>query len=488
MKYSLKQQLTFVFGLLIFGIVILLWGINAFFLEEIYSSEKKSNLMQAYDVLCEYEENGSLHSSEFTEEITKLCSINNINFIITDADSNTVNTSVNDADKFNALLRDVIFSRYAGTQKIVSETENYTISEIYDPESQMQYLTMWGILGNNSFFMLRTSMEGIHTNVQLASVFMFNVTIFVLLVAVITIHIVAKKITDPIMELADISQNMARLNFETRYKGKSSNEIAILGANFNSMLETLEKTIGDLKSANMKLKKDVKNREEIDEARKEFIANVSHELKTPIALIQGYAEGLQEGISDDPESRNYYCEVIVDETNKMNTLVKQLMTLGQMETGFDENHLERFDIYGVIKNCIQSDELLAKQKGIQVYMKNHAPVYVWADEFKIEQVFRNFFSNAVHHCEGEKQIRIWLEDLPEVVRIHIYNTGKQIPENALDHLWDKFYKVDKARTREYGGSGIGLSIVKAIMDSHHQKYGVLNHTDGVEFWFELSTQ
>lgn len=226
-------------------------------------------------------------------------------------------------------------------------------------------------------------------------------------------------------------------------------------------------------------------KERIDEMRKEFLANVSHELKTPIALIQGYAEGLKEGISDDPESRDFYCEVIMDEAGKMNTMVQKLLTLNQLEFGNDKVSMERFDIVAMIRTYLQSAEILTKQDGITVKMEQTQPVYVWGDEFKTEEVFMNYFTNAVHYCRGEKMIHVTVEQAEGKARVGVFNTGDPIPEESLSHLWEKFYKVDKARTREYGGSGVGLSIVKAIMESMNQEYGVQNYSDGVLFWFTL---
>ncbi len=221
--------------------------------------------------------------------------------------------------------------------------------------------------------------------------------------------------------------------------------------------------------------------------RTEFIGNVSHELKTPIALIQGYAEGLKEGISDDPESRAFYCDVIMDEAGKMNHMVKNLLTLNQLELGEEEVVFERFDVTLMIEGIIQSSEILIQQKGANVRLGAERPTFVWSDEWKVEQVFRNYFSNALNHLDGEKVIDIQVTKnmQNDTVRISVFNTGKQIPEEDIDQIWNKFYKVDKARTREYGGNGIGLSIVRAIMDSFHREYGVKNYKNGVQFWFEL---
>ena len=278
---------------------------------------------------------------------------------------------------------------------------------------------------------------------------------------------------------------MIHLDFEARYKGKSKNEFALLGENINKLSDSLEGTISELKTANNELKKDIEKKEAIDEMRKEFLSNVSHELKTPIALIQGYAEGLQVGVNDDEESKDFYCEVIMDEAAKMNHMVQRLMTLNQLEFGNDTVAMERFDIVNMIQNYIQSSQILTSQKNIEVRMQEYQPMFVWADEFKTEEVFANYFSNAINPCNGKKIIDIKLVEKDKKVIVSVFNTGEPIPEEAISHVWEKFYKVDKARTREYGGSGVGLSIVKAIAESMNLEYGVKNYTNGVFFWFEL---
>ena len=256
----------------------------------------------------------------------------------------------------------------------------------------------------------------------------------------------------------------------------------------NELSETLETTIKELKNANVALKQDIAKKEQIDEMRKEFLSNVSHELKTPIALIQGYAEGLKEGVSDDEESRNFYCEVIMDEASKMNIMVKKLLTLNQLEFGNESANMERFDIVDMIKNYIKSASMLAKQKEATVKFDDYPPIFVWGDEFKIEEVLQNYYSNALNHIAGERIVEIKLVRKENHVRISVFNTGTPIPEESLPLIWDKFYKVDKARTRQYGGSGVGLSIVKAIMEGMGQAYGAINYDNGVEFYFELETK
>ena len=177
---------------------------------------------------------------------------------------------------------------------------------------------------------------------------------------------------------------------------------------------------------------------------------------------------------------------IIDEAEKMNRMVKKLLTLNQLEFGNDAIVMERFDITELIRGVTASNAIILEQKGA-ILEFDEQPLFVWADEFKIEEVITNYLSNAINHLEGENRIKISYKCKQDVVRVSVFNTGKPIPEEDIDNIWIKFYKVDKARTRAYGGSGIGLSIVKAIMDSMHQQCGVINHEDGVEFWIELDT-
>ena len=262
-------------------------------------------------------------------------------------------------------------------------------------------------------------------------------------------------------------------------------EIAVLGNSINSLSEKLEHTISELKSANIELQNDLERKTQIDEVRKEFLSNVTHELKTPIALIQGYAEGLKDNVNEDSESREFYCDVIIDEAMKMNKMVQKLLSLNQLEVGTVQPEIERFDLVPLVKSVLASVEILLQQKQVQLELRAADSVYVWADEYMIEEVFTNFISNALNHVSGRMSIAVEVMRIGDKVRLSVFNSGDKIPEEALDQVWVKFYKVDKARTREYGGNGIGLSIVKAIMDRHRRSYGVQNHDDGVEFWIEL---
>ena len=367
---------------------------------------------------------------------------------------------------------------------ILEQTDNYILCRTTNPDD-MDYLEMWGEFSDGSFFMMRSPLESIRESAALANQFLIYLGLTGIILGGVLVWLFARRITRPIMELATLSEKMAGLDFDEKYTSGGSNEIGILGENFNKMSLQLEQTISELKTANNQLQQDIEQKEKIENMRNEFLGNVSHELKTPLALIQGYAEGLKEGVNDDPESREFYCDVIMDEAGKMNRMVKNLLTLNQLEFGSDEVEFERFDVTGLVKGVISSCEILIQQAEATVSFIGDETVYVWADEFKTEQVVRNYLTNAIHHVENERRIEVRVIRREDKVRVTVFNSGKPIPEEDVPKLWDKFYKVDKAHTREYGGNGIGLSIVKAIMESFHQNYGVNNFDNGVEFWFEL---
>lgn len=373
-------------------------------------------------------------------------------------------------------------------REMIATTKDYCVYKVMDERIGSYYLELFGRLDSGSFIYMNTNYQSMTENVNTFNRFISRIGLGIMIIGMIIMVFISNTFSKPIIQLTDIAKRMSKLDFDIRYPVTTKDEIGVLGSSINTLSEKLEKTISELKSANNELQKDIENKIQIDEMRKEFLSNVSHELKTPIALIQGYAEGLLDNINDDNESREFYCEVIIDEANKMNNMVKKLLTLNQIEFGNNQVTFERFNIIQVLRSVINSETLLAEQKNAVIHMADYDPIYVWADEYMVEEVITNYISNAINHVSGENKIEVSLENRQDVVRISVFNTGKCIPEDELDKIWIKFYKVDKARTREYGGSGIGLSIVKAILGAMNQKCGVINHDNGVEFWFELDRQ
>lgn len=481
MKHSIKRQMTIVFSGLIIFILVMTVAVYSKFLQEYYLLHKQQDLMEVHDTVGFAMEKGRL-----TEEdrVWKEMERTNISMLVLDREQ-VIFAPRGDKEQLISQLRGYLFNQNQEYGEILEKGDGYEIRKTRDMAVGLDYLEMWGTYPNGSTFLLRSPLDSIWESSALANKLLIYIGIAALVLGGMLVSLFARKITEPITELSTLSRRMSELDFDARYTRGGEDEIGILGNNFNLMSERLEKTISELKQANNELLKDIEQKEKMEDMRNEFLGNVSHELKTPLALIQGYAEGLKEGISDDPESREFYCDVIMDEASKMNRMVKNLLTLNQLEFGNEKVEFERLDVSGLVQGVIQSCEILIQQANAKVEFIGESPVYAWADEFKTEQVIRNYLTNAIHHVDHERRIEVKVISRGDKVRVSVFNSGKPIPREDLDKLWDKFYKVDKAHTREYGGNGIGLSIVKAIMESFHQKYGVRNFDNGVEFWFEL---
>lgn len=487
---SLTRKIAAIIISLVAGALILCWVLNNTFLEKYYVLNKQNTLLEGFLQIDSASENGKLSSGEFDVDFDNLCANGNITVMIISPDGTIVRSSVNNTQKMWREFMDIIFEGQERDTSVLTQSDNYMMLMQRDAQLSSEYLVLYGALSNGNLILMRSALESIRESVKISNRFLGVVGICSIIISAAAIVFASREITMPLLELTDISKRMAGLDFEAKYqpKAKRKNEIDELGEHMNELSHTLERTISELKSANNQLQLDIEQKTRIDEMRREFLSNVSHELKTPLALIQGYAEGLKECINEDAQSRDFYCEVIMDEADKMNRMVKKILTLNQLESGGEAITMERFDLTELIQGVVNASYILLGQKGIKLTFSEDGPLYVWADEFKVEEVVTNYLSNAIHYAEGEKRIDISCRQLEGKVRVCVFNTGTPIPEAELENIWMKFYKVDKARTREYGGSGIGLSIVKAIMDSFHQKCGVENYRDGVEFWFELETR
>lgn len=485
MKHSVRRQFMLIFTAAMVGMILLCILANDLLLEPFYIKQKEYVLNEAYKLIDEYSQKGGLDSEEFAVGMDQVAARYNLDMIVLDADTNTLRSTVNDSKILTDRLLGYLFSGRSD-KGVLYSNDRYTVQRSTDARMHADYIELWGMLSGNELILMRSPIEGIRASVHISNRLLAYVGLMVLVIGVLINMYLSRRVTNPILELVDISKKMSDLDFDAKYTSGGDNEIALLGSHMNMLSSALEGTISELKTANNNLRTELNRKAEAEKMRGEFVSNVSHELKTPIALIQGYAEGLKDCVNSDEESRDYYCDVIIDEAGRMNALVKNLLELNQLEFGNDNIQMERFDIVEMVSNCVQKDDILIKQAGITVDLKSEdAHMYVWADEFKAEQVVNNYLSNAIHYCANEKRIDIRITHKDDNVRVSIFNSGDPIPEESLPHLWTKFYKVDKARTREYGGSGIGLSIVKAVMDSLNKGYGVINHENGVEFWFEL---
>ncbi len=487
---SLKFFLTvcLLFSILILTVILL----NTTTLEYYYRYEKEKFLKNIYEQATIYNDNSIVSdTSDLIYELEKFDSTKNIEVLICDLDNNVIFASSSNFLKNGFLLPQLMgpgLSEFSlnSIASTLTEEKPFFIKSFKDNKMNSEFITLYGRLNDNYLIFLRTPLESIKESASVSNRFLIIVGIACLIISSIITYVVSKAFTKPIRELNEIAQSMAKLDFSKKYNFKTNDEIGTLGESINKLTESIETTINDLKNANIDLERDVEEKSKLSEMRNQFISDVSHELKTPIALIQGYAEGLADGIVQDEESKKYYVEVILDEANKMSNLTKDLLDLSRLEYGKEELQYQDFSLTELVKNTLKKNEIIFKDNGITAEFNDDKDVFVNADSNRIEQVLTNYISNAIKNASGEKKIICSIKDVAEdTVRVSVFNSGKNILDEDIPRLWTRFYKRDSSRNREAGGTGIGLSLVKAIMTQHHQKYGVNNADGGVEFWFEL---
>ena len=295
-------------------------------------------------------------------------------------------------------------------------------------------------------------------------VFVLTITAVMSLAMVLSL-VFSKQMTKSLDEMAVAARKYSHGDFSMRVSTTDrADEMGALTDSFNEMADSLEKA---------------------ERSRQEFIANVSHELKTPIALIQGYAEGLKLGINSDPEGSEEYCDIILEETGKMNRIVMELLNLEKLESGSYVPTCEKLDLSAMIKGQLAAFSMMFNDNGIKLIDRIPDGLTVHSDERTILLVLQNFLSNAVSNIGGKKIVQLTVEDNLNTYRVSVYNSGDPIAEDELDKIWYSFYKSSKKRKNEDFHFGLGLPIVKAIQKRLGRECGVVNEHGGVRFWFDV---
>ncbi|HYH03780.1 MAG TPA: HAMP domain-containing sensor histidine kinase [Bacillota bacterium] len=488
MRYTVRFKLFTVMSGLIILFIFLSWFFNDQLLEKYYFLNKKNTLIKSYQTI------NSMYRGDISQielELEKIESDKALHVSLIGKDFKI---------KYDSWIknRDIRLKPPEGqrrrrrpplafmkslAQRV--QQKKLVVKVVNDARLNADFIFMGGLLKNGDYLLLSTSIAAIRESVAIANRFFILTGFFTILVGGLLVYVLSGKFIKPILDLKAIAHKMAGLDFSQKYTGTELDELGELGQSINSLSEQLEKSISDLTTANQKLQADIERERKIDEMRKSFISNVSHELKTPIALIQGYAEGLKVNVNDDPENRNFYCDVIMDEAGKMNGLVKQLLDLAKLESGNLPLERECFDVEALLQQVLKRNQLLFQEKGVRLETAIAPELKVNADIDLIEQVINNYLSNALNHVAGDKLIRVSVQPVGDKARLTVFNSGLPIPDDSIAKIWTSFYKVDKARTREYGGTGLGLSIVRAIQEAHGSACGVNNLADGVEFWADL---
>ncbi len=481
---SVRAKLFLTMTIMLILIIIFLILANTFMIETYYLYSKKDSLLQAYESINNYVSSSKLNSSEIELELEKIAINNNFSIIITDQNNISIYASNKNYKQYMTGQEKI------NKKKILYCKDNTYILEMKDLKNGITFLTLIGKLESGDDLYIRMPVSSITENVKISNHFLYMIGVITLIISGVVVLIISKRFTRPISEISSIANKMSNLDFSQKYRIKDTDdEIDNLGKSINKMSDKLEDTITKLQKNNSELEKDIEEKSKIDDMRKQFISDVSHELKTPIALIQGYAEGLIENVNTDEENRQFYADVILDEANKMDNMVKELLELTKLEYGGRVFHNEYFNILELINEELRKYTVLIQENNIDIRFSIKEPIYVYADETFIEQVVNNYLSNAIKNVsemEGKKYIEIKLKLVDKnKIRVSVFNTGKNISKENINKIWNRFYKEDTSRNREMGGTGIGLSMVKAIMENYQNQYGVTNQTNGVEFYFDL---
>ena len=287
----------------------------------------------------------------------------------------------------------------------------------------------------------------------------------ILALSFILSYIISKKISSPIIKLSDSAKKLAKGKETTFVQDTDIEEINELGTTLNQAKEELIKT---------------------DTLRRDLLANVSHDLKTPLTMIRAYAELVRDLNYDKEEKRNENLNVIIEETERLTSLVNDILELSSIEATMGELKLESFNLIDVIHTVLNHFKIYNLDEGYQFVFRHPKTCYVVADQKKLTQVIYNLLINAINYTGNDKKVTIQVIDEANKTRVEIIDTGKGIKKEEIPVIWDKYYKNDKHHKRNVVGTGLGLSIVKQILESHNFEYGVSSKTNhGTTFYFEI---
>ena len=337
-------------------------------------------------------------------------------------------------------------------------------SDITDTEMIMYGEQFKGNLANY-YLAINTPLEPVESYINFILNQYLYIALFVIGVSLVVAFFLAKRISKPIVNMKNEANKLAQGNYDAKFETKSFSEI-------NDLATTLDDATHKLSQVN--------------DLRKDLVANVSHDIKTPLTMIQAYAEMIKDISGDDPSKRNEHLDVILKETEYLNKLVSDMSELSKLQSGVIEINKDNFDF----KDCTNKVILLLKQLLIEKNINlvtNLDDAVLYADEIKISQVVYNFLSNAIKHSDNDSTIEINIIDSEESVKLEVIDYGEGISEDVLPYIWDRYYKVDKNFNRNVNSTGLGLAIAKAILEAHNAKYGVSSKLgEGSTFYFELS--
>lgn len=372
---------------------------------------------------------------------------------------------------------------------VVSRAENEDGSYfniLQEENSSTQYILYGKDFSNGYHIEITSQKDVIQENASIATRVTTLIAVVAMLLALIYISDYAKRFTKPIIKITETANKMSNLDFSQKCEINSKDEIGILADSINKLSASLDTALTELKTTNEQLVSDIEKERKLEKMRQDFVSSASHELKTPIAIIRGYAEGLKINVSEEDTAMQEYCDIIMNEADKMNSLVLSLLEASLYSSGMKTLNKEDFELNEFIKEYMKAAKPIFEENEINAkFIDPETKLMVFADKSQIERVLSNYISNACSHTKNEKEIIVSVEDSGEKYKVSVYNSGSFIDDKDKDNIFNSFYRADKAHSRKEGRFGLGLSIVKSIMDMHKCECGFTNKENGVEFWFQV---
>ncbi|MFE5318351.1 sensor histidine kinase [Paenibacillus sp. NPDC056579] len=375
-------------------------------------------------------------------------------------------------DRIQAFQADVLYGDY-------DHTANTNLTEDY-VENQVNYKVFVERIqdhdGKHAYLFAMTSLQPVSEAAGMIQEYYAYIVIATLLLALLASYYYSRRIARPLLRINRTTQQMAGLDFSEKIHITTKDEIGDLSRNINELSERLQAHI-------LRLEKDIEKEKQLEHTRKEFISGVSHELKTPLSVIQSCLAILKDGVAN--HKRDYYFNAMEDEVKRMDLLIVDMLELAKYESGTYKMNMNSFCIDDVIaRTCSKlAPEIEAKQLQLYTSLK---PAEVMANELRIEQVIVNFLTNAICYTPEQEAVLITTMEDGDTVKVCIENKGAHIPDEQLEKIWDRFYRGESSRQRSTGGTGLGLAISKKILEMHSVPYGVTNTPNGVLFYFYLN--
>lgn len=457
---KIRWKIFFLMFSVVLMIILGLMVTNTIYLEKFYIKNKKEKLVELGQILID---------PKYVIDFQNLEMHSNVAILI------------KRTDELYKLEKEAVLPKEEIDEIIVSLKNNeYVFKEITLLDYRGKVLILFMPYMRDRYIEIITPLSFIQEGLEISTRYHLLIIVLALIIGSSMSFVFSKKMTDPILELKEITQRISLLDFNIKFEKERKDEIGELGYAINKMGGTLEKNIDEINKVNKKLMEDIENEKRLDKLRKEFIASVSHELKTPIAIIQGYAQGLMENIAETEEDRNFYCEIIVEESLKMDSLVKELLLITQMDSGYFKIEKEKVDLYQMIKDI--RDKYSSKNREIKYI--GEKDIFAYCDEKYIDRVLENLVVNALKYSTGDREVTITVEDIENRYKVIISNESENLSEDDLENIWTPFYRVNKARDRD--GHGLGLAIVRGILENHKSNFGVyITEKNIINFWFEL---